>query len=273
MMRTVSTFTECHRLKVPSSWNRLAFLSDVHLQQTDPATFQAWEVALAHIDTDALFILGDLFEVWVGDDVLEHPTEGIFWTQCTRALQAIAQRMPVYFIPGNRDFLIGSDFLTRTGLQLLPDPTLLEWPQAHWLLSHGDLLCTDDVLYQAFRQQVRNPKWQHDFLGEPIEIRLNLARQMRSESASRQTTDGVAWTDVNSATVEHWMHLHHAQVLIHGHTHQPAVHAIDSCGSNTGWRVVLSDWDAKASPPRVSWLEVFTPNANAIEPIFQMKMA
>jgi len=256
-----------HRLKMPSHWGKLAFLSDVHLHAADPATFEAWANAARHLQADALFILGDLFEVWVGDDVLDHPTEGTFWTHCAQVLLEVTRRMPVYFMPGNRDFLVGPELLSRTGMEALPDPTLLEWPQTRWLLTHGDLLCTDDHAYQAFRQQVRTPQWQHAFLTRTLEERLHLARKMRDESTTRQSTKAAAWTDVNAHTVAQWMFTFDAPVLVHGHTHQPAWHALPNHRS----RLVLSDWDANAAPPRLQWLEASTSHPGAETPTFRIK--
>ena len=258
-------------LTAPPHWQKLAFLSDVHLQEADPATFQAWATAIGQISADALFILGDLFEVWVGDDVLNHPTEGPFWAHCAQVLQKVTKKMPVYFMPGNRDFLVGSQFLSEAGMQALSDPTLLGWQHTHWLLTHGDLLCTDDHPYQVFRQQVRSPEWQHAFLARPIRERLDLARQMRKDSATHQAAEGAIWADVNAHTVEQWMLEHQAPVLVHGHTHRPAIHRLANTASPTQWRVVLSDWDARATPPRVHWLEASAPSIETPTPNFQIK--
>lgn len=238
-------------LEAGASWQTLAFLSDVHLQPFDALTHQAWTHALHHLQADALFILGDLFEVWVGDDVLDDPEHGPFWRTCADTLAATARRMPVYFVAGNRDFLVGHHFLARTGLQALDDPTVLHWQGQRWLLSHGDLLCTDDLPYQAFRQQVRQADWQHTFLARPLAERLAVARGMRDASEQHKTQATTPWVDVNPTTVDQWMAHHHAQVLVHGHTHMPACHPLPE--GRVRW--VLSDWDATAQPPRVRWLQ------------------
>lgn len=259
--------TGCMRVQAPSHWKTLAFLSDVHLHAADRSTFEAWASAVQSMQADVLFILGDLFEVWVGDDVLTHPTEGPFWNRCAQVLSGAVQRMPVYFMPGNRDFLVASHFLKLTGLKLLTDPTLIEWPHARWLLGHGDLLCTDDQAYLAFRAQVRNPHWQAEFLSRPLDERLELARQMRMESAKQQAQSGANWVDVNIQAVEEWLDNTDATILIHGHTHMPAMHTL----ANSRMRVVLSDWDANATTPRTHWLEVSAPSAADHTPVFHNK--
>jgi UDP-2,3-diacylglucosamine hydrolase len=238
-------------LEAGAAWHTLAFLSDVHLQPSDALTHRAWTQALHQLQADALFILGDLFEVWVGDDVLDDPEHGPFWRTCADTLAALARRMPVYFVAGNRDFLVGPDLRARTGVQALNDPTLLHWQGQRWLLTHGDLLCTDDHSYQAFRQTVRQADWQQAFLARPLAERLALARGMRDASEQRKADGSTPWVDVNTTAVAQWMDHHGAQVLIHGHTHLPAAHTV----SGGRQRHVLSDWDATAQPPRVQWLQ------------------
>ncbi|MDD2919300.1 UDP-2,3-diacylglucosamine diphosphatase, partial [Rhodoferax sp.] len=143
-------------------WRMIDFISDLHLQAGEPATFAAWQRYMASTSADALFILGDLFEVWVGDDITRaaDDPEGAFALQCQQVISATAARMSVYFMHGNRDFLLGNDFAKGCGMTLLTDPTVLDFDGQRWLLSHGEELCLDDVDYQQFRQQVRNPAWQ-----------------------------------------------------------------------------------------------------------------
>jgi UDP-2,3-diacylglucosamine hydrolase len=175
--------------------------------------------------------------------------------------------MSVYFMAGNRDFLVGPELLTLSGMQALPDPTALEWPEATWLLSHGDVLCTDDHAYQTFRQQVRTPEWQLAFLALSLSERLTLARHMRNESTARQAASKEPWVDVNPIAVAQQLSAAQAQALVHGHTHRPDTHRMP----NGQLRVVLSDWDASANPARVHWLEADVPPRVGESPIFQIK--
>ncbi|MBA4254504.1 MAG: UDP-2,3-diacylglucosamine diphosphatase [Polaromonas sp.] len=236
-------------LQAPAHWRCVDFLSDVHLHMDDADTFAAWQRYMAHTEADALFILGDLFEVWVGDDVLDHPEQGHFWQACARVLHHTSQRMPVYFMVGNRDFLVGERLLDVAGLTGLSDPTVLTWAGQRWLLSHGDALCTADVAYQAFRAQVRQSTWTQTFLAKPLDERLALARGMRQASEERKHTQD-EWADVDTPTALAATLANHCQRLIHGHTHQPAVHQLDALHH----RHVLSDWDARATPPRLQVL-------------------
>ena len=240
-------------VQAPQSWQRVDFISDLHLDAHDPATFDAWAQHMAHTPADALFILGDLFEVWVGDD-----TQDTFALQCRTVLKATAQRIPVYFMCGNRDFLVGADLLNSTGMQALSDATVLDLSSSDGatptriLLSHGDALCLDDHDYLAFRAQVRQPEWQTAFLSKPLAERQAYARSVRnqSEALKRSHTD---YADVDTQAAIAWLKTSDAQVLLHGHTHKPATH--DLGNDLTRW--VLSDWHADSQPPRlevVSWL-------------------
>ena len=236
-------------LAAPDSWRTLAFMSDLHLHTTDPATFRAWQACMASAEWDALFILGDLFEVWVGDDTLADPSRGSFWRQCADVIHQASLRMPVYFMPGNRDFLVGPALLAASGMTGLADPTALQWGDQRWVLSHGDALCLADKPYQAFRADVRTSTWQTAFLARPLDDRLALARQMREASEQRKTSVQ-AWVDVDNAAAAALLTRSSATLLIHGHTHMPATH--DLGGGLT--RRVLSDWDAQGEPPRLQVL-------------------
>ena len=228
--------------------SQLAFLSDVHLEAADTATFQAWADYLLHLQADALFILGDLFEVWVGDDILDDP-QATFERDCLNRIHAVSQRMPVYWIAGNRDFLLGSAACEAGGMQALNDPCVLQTSELTWLLSHGDALCLDDTDYQLFRAKVRSPAWQQAFLAQPLSRRLQQARHMRAQSESRKAMQTV-WADVDTAAAIDWLTQHQAVLLLHGHTHRPGTHAL-SPGLT---RCVLSDWDAGAAAPRLQAL-------------------
>ena len=231
-----------------SAWQHLTFVSDLHLQASQPATFQVWRQAMQSLQTDALFILGDLFEVWVGDDILDAP-EGDFERQCCTVLRQMADRCPVYWMVGNRDFLWGNKAALQSGMQTLQDPCVVQTKQGRWLLSHGDALCIADTAYQAFRQQVRSSQWQSDFLSKPLAHRLQIARELRAQSEALKQTQTV-WVDVDNAAAMASLQQYEASMLIHGHTHQPALHTL----SADHQRCVLSDWDASATPARAQWL-------------------
>lgn len=243
-------------VQAPLHWQRVDFISDLHLDASEPATFDAWAKHMAHTPADALFILGDLFEVWVGDD-----TQDPFALQCMAALKTTSQRMPVFFICGNRDFLVGPDLFNATGVQSLSDPTLLDLgsdegaTRTRILLSHGDALCLEDHDYLAFRAQVRQPEWQAAFLAKPLAERQTYARSVRSASEARkqshaQDPDFAGYADVDTQAAIEWLKAVDAQVLLHGHTHKPAMHDLGQ--GLTRW--VLSDWDADAQPPRLEVL-------------------
>jgi len=231
-----------------SAWQHLTFISDLHLQASQQTTFQVWRQAMQSLQTNALFILGDLFEVWVGDDILEAP-EGDFERQCCAVLRQMAGRCPVYWMVGNRDFLWSVKAAQQSGMQTLQDPCVVQTKQGRWLLSHGDALCIADTAYQAFRQQVRASQWQSDFLSKPLAQRLQIARELRTQSQALKQTQTV-WIDVDNAAALASLQQYGASMLIHGHTHQPALHTL----SATHQRLVLSDWDASATPARAEWL-------------------
>lgn len=216
-------------------------ISDLHLQASEMATFEAWRDYMARTTADAVLILGDLFEVWVGDDAAESDP---FLQSCAQVLRQTAQRLHVAFMPGNRDFLVGPAFLTSCGVHALSDPCLLQWGAQRMVLSHGDALCLDDSAYQAFRQQVRSADWQTEFLAKPLHERLALARAMRTQSES-QKHSGVVYADADAIMALNWLQAAGADRLVHGHTHQPADHPL-----GTGLRHVLSDWSLDHAPHR-----------------------
>lgn len=239
-------------LTAPAAWRVVDFISDLHLQASEPATVAAWEHYMAHTRADAVFILGDLFEVWVGDDVLgAHDAEAPFEAHCAHILHTTAQRCAVFFMHGNRDFLLGASFAQAAGLQLLADPTALVFGAQRWLLTHGDALCLDDTDYLQFRARVRGPEWQATFLAQPLAERRAIARGLRAQSEARKQS-GAVYADVDATAVLAWLQAANACELIHGHTHKPADHAL---GTNLQRRV-LSDWDAAATPPRAEVLRL-----------------
>ncbi len=218
------------------------FISDLHLQASEPATFNAWHRYMQTTPADAVFILGDLFEVWVGDDVLlEHGFE----SQCAKVMQQTAARIPVYFMHGNRDFLVGDALMKSCGVTLLDDPSLLVFNQQSWLLSHGDALCLDDADYMQFRKQVRSADWQASFLSKPLTERQAIARGLRQQSEARKDK-GATYADVDAQAARQWLEQADCPTLIHGHTHKPATHDL----GHGLQRVVLSDWDMAAPTPR-----------------------
>ena len=221
--------------RVPDAWRAIDFISDLHLCEALPRTFDAWAAHLRHTPADAVFILGDLFEVWVGDDARTLPFE----RRCMDVLAEAASHRSLAFMAGNRDFLLGAAMLRATGMMGLPDPTVLDaWGQ-RVLLSHGDALCLDDRPYQAFRAEVRATAWQQQFLARPLPQRQAVAAEIRRESGARRRFDGDASVDIDAAAAVRWMHAMGAAELVHGHTHRPGSNAL-APGFK---RHVLSDWD------------------------------
>lgn len=246
---TIPTVPRCAQLVAAPHWRTVDFLSDLHLQASDRATFGAWQRYLAQTPADAVFLLGDLFEVWVGDDALDEP--GSFEAECCAVLHAAAQQRSLFFLPGNRDFLVGEAFLRRSGVTGLDDPTVLDFAGQRWLLSHGDALCLDDVAYQRFRSVARSAEWQQQFLAQPLAARRGQARDIRSQSEARKHS-GEVYADVDTAVACTWLRSAQAHTLIHGHTHRPGVQGL----ADGLTRCVLSDWDAGAQPPRADILRL-----------------
>ena len=229
-------------------WQTVDFISDLHLRGSEPATFNAWQHYMQSTPADAVFILGDLFEVWVGDDVLQ---EQGFEHQCAEVIQQTAQRAPVFFMHGNRDFLVGDALMAAFNATLLADPTVLTFQGQRWLLSHADALCTGDVDYMQFRQQVRSEVWQQNFLARPLAVRQTMARGLRQQSEALKVPN-TDCADVDTNDARRWLQLANACTLIHGHTHRPATHDL----GDGLQRVVLSDWDADAMPARAQTLRL-----------------
>lgn len=217
-------------------WQAIDFISDLHLASSTPLAFAALSKHLLHTPADAVFILGDLFDAWVGDDSRHHGFEA----QCTEALAQATSRITVAFMAGNRDFLVGSSFLSECGVMALADPSVLLAFGERLMLCHGDALCLSDIPYQTFRAEVRTQEWQQSFLSQPLARRQELAKAMRAESMRRQA-DATMETqgDVDTTAAVSWMHAAGTPTLIHGHTHQPGSEPMAP-----GFvRHVLSDWD------------------------------
>jgi UDP-2,3-diacylglucosamine hydrolase len=256
-VNTPTTVPGMAELLAPPSWRTVDFISDLHLQAAEPATFDAWRHYLESTPADAVFILGDLFEAWVGDDAagenLSSPDAG-FDARCARAMGEAAGRLSLFFMHGNRDFLVGQALMDLCNATLLVDPTVLEFPAGsgrRWLLSHGDALCLDDTDYMEFRRQVRSAEWQHAFLAKPLAERQEIARALRRQSEARKQS-GASYADVDANAARQWLLAAKATTLIHGHTHKPAVHDLGGGLS----RVVLSDWDLAAPIPRADVLRL-----------------
>lgn len=247
MAHTVPAMTE---LAAPAGWRTVDFLADLHLEPAQPATLDALRRYLDTTPADAVFFLGDLFEVWVGDDAMAEP--GSFEGQCCALLAAAAERRALFFMHGNRDFLVGAAFTRQTGVGLLADPTVLSFAGRRWLLSHGDALCLNDVEYQRFRAVARNPEWQARLLARPLEERRAQGRSARSESEARKRSGSAVYADVDADAAVAWLRAARAQALIHGHTHLPADHVLAPGLA----RHVLTDWDLQAHPPRAGVLRL-----------------
>ncbi len=235
------------------------FISDLHL---DPERPDITALFGRFIDdearhADALYILGDLFEAWVGDD--DPSPAGALVAEKLHALTASG--VPVFFMRGNRDFLVGETYAQRCGMHLLDDPCVVTLYGIPTLISHGDLLCTDDLAYQQFRSQSRNPQWQAQFLSQPLQARLAFAEQARAASKARYgelVAKGMAETigDVAPQSVQDWFAHYAVTRMIHGHTHRPAIHAED----NGCTRIVLGDWYEQGSVLRVNSNDVALSN-------------
>lgn len=245
------------QLQAPADWQRLEFISDLHLHEADEATFLLWQHYIQHCQASALLVLGDLFDAWVGDDTLATPEQAphasgnalTFEQRCATVLQQSAQLRPTYFIHGNRDFLIGSAFFLKTGVQPLADPCVLTAFNQRYVLTHGDALCTDDAPYMQWRAMVRSHQWQSDILSQSLAKRRAFAQHIRND---KPMPTGPVLTDINRQEGTALLKRLDANCLVHGHTHQPGhsvlVHDLH--------REVLSDWDCQANPPRAQVLRL-----------------
>ncbi len=216
------------------------FISDLHLKPQRPDLNRALLCFLDQItpDAEALYLLGDIFEAWIGDDAPDPALEEIY-----SRLARLSQSCQLYFQHGNRDFLVGNAFCQQVGASLLPEYAEIDLPFAKALVLHGDQLCTDDTDYMAFRAMVRNPEWQQAFLSKPVTERLAIAKQLRDASQAQGAMKSSEITDVNSATVLATFAEHQVRVMIHGHTHRPKVHHHTLPSGDTAERIVLGDWD------------------------------
>ncbi len=221
------------------------FISDLHLDAHRPAITELFLTFLAGLDTStsaAVYILGDLFEAWIGDD-----SDDVHDQRVLAALRVTTEPgIPIRVMHGNRDFLLGEGFAHATGCSLLDDPTLIDLNGVATLLMHGDTLCTDDTEYQQFRSVVRNPVWQQQFLAKPITERRAIAANLRETSRQRTGEKTAEIMDVNAQAVATLLREYQTPRLIHGHTHRPAVHDLLIDGAPTQ-RIVLGDWYEQGS--------------------------
>ena len=219
-------------------------ISDLHLDESRPDIvdlFTQFLTSEAH-HAQALYILGDLFESWIGDDEETPLSERV--AQALRKLHESG--VPIFFMHGNRDFLLGEDYAKRSGMTLLTDPTIIELADERTLLMHGDTLCTDDIEYHKFRTRVRDPLWQREFLAKSLTERRAFAALARGESRKQTALKKPEIMDVNIHSVAATMRTYGVQRLIHGHTHRPATHHFNLDG-RTAERIVLGDWYEQSS--------------------------
>lgn len=219
------------------------FISDLHLDAARPdisARFEAFAADLP-ATVDRLFILGDLFEAWIGDDAAGELEAGV----AARLSRLASRGVALFYLHGNRDFLLGRAYAARCGMRLLPDPCLIELGGEPALLSHGDTLCTDDTAYQEFRRMVRDPAWQAGFLAQPVAARQSFAARARAASREHQSMAADAIMEVNPDAVRRLIARYGVRRLIHGHTHRPAVHRPSE--GDTFERIVLGDWYTQGS--------------------------
>jgi len=212
------------------------FISDIHLSENNPHLTNAFKTFLNESKESCthLFILGDLFEIWIGDD-----DDSSFNQEIKKILTDFNSNGPeTFFMHGNRDFLVGEAFAKETGITILPDPYTLEINNQKVILSHGDFLCTDDKDYIDFRNQVRDKDWKNNFLEKTINERKQIAATLRTDSKEATLIKSNEITDVNNQSIENFINEHQPDLFIHGHTHRPNIHNVGASK-----RIVLGDWN------------------------------
>jgi len=229
---------------------RLELFSDVHLNPAEKAIDLAFSNFLTELNQSCqtiqtpVFILGDLFETWIGDDIIN--THNPWLDHKISLLQSLAQITPVFFIHGNRDFLIHETFESTTGIRCLPESLILRWQGIRILLCHGDHLCTQDKAYMAFRTMVRSQVWQTEFLAQSLAQRESIAAQIRMQSKQSTPLKHADALDICPQSTAYYLQQFKPNLFIHGHTHKPALHH-----EHNALRIVLGDWN-----PQASWLEL-----------------
>lgn len=236
-------------MKTPNSC--ALFISDLHLQASHPLTTNAFLTFLQvqAKTTQQLYILGDLFEYWAGDDDMETS----YHQKIVIALKQLHEYgVAVFWIAGNRDFLIGEHFAQSAQLTILPDPSVIQIAGSRLTITHGDAQCTDDLDYIAWRTQVRDPRWQTQFLTLPLKKRKDIIANVRQVSQEKQREKTMEIMDVNAVAIQNLFDTTASQILIHGHTHRPARHLLE----NNRVRYVLPDWEYDAYPARGGWIQI-----------------
>ena len=215
----------------------IAFISDLHLEPIENSRLKTFYDLLlrAQSEFNSLYIIGDLFEYWIGDDDHNPINKNII----QNIKNATDNGLNIFLIHGNRDFLLGSKFEEMTGIQIIDDMTVIEDEFCKIMVSHGDVFCTDDIEYQNLKKTLRSEQWIETFLSKTIEERIDFANQLRSQSAESSSNKAENIMDVNMAYVNEIIDKNKIDILIHGHTHRPAVHKLDSGAS----RAVLGSWE------------------------------
>ncbi|MFO1214901.1 MAG: UDP-2,3-diacylglucosamine diphosphatase [Burkholderiaceae bacterium] len=234
----------------PPGWQRIDVISDLHLCEAMPRTFDAWARYMRGTPADAVLILGDLFEFWPGSDALQLDFEA----RCADVLRSAARQRSVGVMVGNRDFLLSPELLQSLGVQPLPDPTLLRAGAQRVLLTHGDALCLSDQAYQQFRAWARNPATQAEFLSKPLTERVRIGASVRqaSEAGRQQKQPAEGSGDLDFEASVACLQAAGSRTLLHGHTHRPG----DSSLQPGYGRIVLSDWDLDGDAPRAEVLRL-----------------
>lgn len=234
----------------PGGWQAIDFISDLHLSDALPRTFEAWATYMRGTRADAVVVLGDLFEFWQGSDAVQLDFE----SSCIEVIRDTARQRPVALMVGNRDFLLTPSFLRDIGVMPLTDPTLLRAWGMCTLLTHGDALCLADEAYQRFRAWTRDPATQRDFLARPLAERVALSANIRhaSEAGRNQAPPEGGWADLDATAAVACLRAAGASTMLHGHTHRPGASSL-----GPGFeRQVLSDWDVDAAAPRAEVLRL-----------------
>jgi UDP-2,3-diacylglucosamine hydrolase len=222
----------------PTHWQAIDFISDLHLSESTPKTLATLKNYLNQTTSDAVFILGDLFDVWVGDDASLHGFEA----ECTALLKTVGQHLNMGFMRGNRDFLLANQMVETCNFIDLPDPCCIHAFLTEVLCSHGDMLCLEETAYQTFRQKVRSSEWQLHFLSQTLADRYAVAKKIRQASEFLKAKLNYAdWVDIDAVTAQLWMQAVGTSHFIHGHTHRPQDEIWNQ--DPLQMRHVLSDWD------------------------------
>ena len=234
------------------------FISDLHLDKDRPKVIRYFIDFLNNLESDieSLYILGDFVEYWVGDD---DPGDGL--EEVFSSIKKKSNSIPIYFMHGNRDFMISEKFCNHHGMKFLKDPTKIKLHGKKILLMHGDTLCVDDIEYQKFRTMVRSSLWQNEMLKKSLEERINLAKMLRAKSLSETGTKDEVIMDVNNDEVISQLKKHNVDMIIHGHTHRPNIHKIISENKEFK-RIVLGDWYDKSFILRISDDEIIIDKCN-----------